>query len=418
MNPITYKLDINGTAHSTYYPAVASFTDDVLREADKSITPIAKRYRNFLIGFRLEEPRTLEEYVFELLNLGILWRAYGGTALAVRFAPFMFMAKLGEWRKIHPALKPVIDLVRGITLSYFLVPKPIQKTNGAPQSLKDIDRLVTWLEATGDFREDAFRFIRWLGFFGTQNEQMQASMFDIILSFADWFTVQSKKRMGVFTPNIGSFVEANQKKYQWREDRFSCLRSRTEYHMNMVGAEILNRAYRSEFLSCKKRTVLLPGCMRARTEKECEGKKSAKGISCTGCEASCRVRQLHETGKRLGFEVMVIPHSTDLAQWRTEQDKEPEAVVGVACLSVLVQGGWELKRNNVPAQCILLNECGCKKHWHAKGFPTKLDVRELKEIVCHQSHQLPHEHHAKNAGDDPVTIRHTAGRHPEKICAA
>jgi hypothetical protein len=266
-------------------------------------------------------------------------------------------------------------------LSYFLVPTPIQKTDYSPKELSDIQRLVTWLEATGDFREDAFRYVRWIGYWGMQSNAEFLDAMNIILSFADWFTNESELHMGAFTPNVDSFIEKKNSFYKWREDRFSSLRSRSEYHMNMVGAEIMNHAYRKEFLSAEKRTVLLPGCMRFRSEDACEGIKTKKGIICSGCETQCRVNQLRETGKRHDFDVMVIPHSTDLSQWQTKPNEPASAVVGVACLSVLVQGGWELKRNNVPAQCILLNKCGCKKHWHEKGFPTQIDVRKLKEVV-------------------------------------
>jgi len=381
MNPITYKLNLNGSAASTYYPAISQFTDAMLKFTEHTITPIVTSYRRYIIDYELEDPRSVEEYVYELLNLGILWRAYGSTALAVEFAPFRTLAWLGEWRKNHPRLKPAIDFLRGILLSFFLVQVPIKRTVFPPLGLRDIERLVAWLEATGDFQEDAFRYVRWLGYWGTQSRETIAETMATVLTFADWFEMESEHHMGKFTPNVDDFVSHNKNEYRWREDRFSCLRSRTEYHLNMLGAEIMNRAYRKEFTSCRQKTVLLPGCMRARTEEKCEGIKTPKGIQCTGCESSCRVNQLREMGKRNGFDVMVIPHSTDLSKWSAKPGEEKQAVVGVACVSVLVEGGWELKRNNIPAQCVLLNECGCQKHWHEYGFPTEIDMRELKRIM-------------------------------------
>jgi hypothetical protein len=195
------------------------------------------------------------------------------------------MAHLGEWRKTHQKLKPVIDVVRGILLSFFLVPVPVRKTMYAPHDLY------------------------------------------------------------------------------------------------MVGAEIMNRACAAEFQSCSRKLILAPGCMRLRSENACEGFKTEKGIRCTGCESRCHINQLREMGLRDNFDVMIIPHSTDLARWSAKPGEEPTAVVGVACLSVLVEGGWELKRNNVPAQCVLLNQCGCKKHWHDKGLSTEIDLHQLKQLI-------------------------------------
>ncbi len=386
MEPITYKLNFNGSAVETYYPAVAAFTDEVLANAEESIAPIARSYRRYLIEFELEEPRSVEEYTYELLNLGILWRAYGRVALAVEVVPFRLLAFLSEWRKKHQRLKPAIDLLRGVLMSFFLVPFEPAHTETIPANCRDLERLVRWLEATGDFREDAIRFIRWLPYWAKFERTQFDAFMQTVMSFAGWFESVSELRMGVFTPNVDSFVEQNTSKYHWREDRFACLRSRVEYHLNMVGAEIMNRAFRSDFRASDRKTVLLPGCMRIRSAELCEGAKTLRGIRCSGCEASCRVNQIRRLGLRQNFEVMVIPHSTDLSRWSPQAGKPVTGVVAAACLSVLVQGGWELKRNGVPAQCVLLNECGCRKHWHETGMITSIDVRQLKKLIGDEVH--------------------------------
>jgi len=318
--PITYKLDIDGSAAATYYPAVAAFTDEVLAKAEDSIGLLTHSYRRFIIDYKLEEPRSAEEYSFELLNLGILWRRYGSLAMAVEVAPFRSLAFLSEWRKKHQRIKPAVDVLRGVLMSFFLVPFEPNRTETIPSGLGDLERLVRWLEATGDFREDAIRFVRWLAFWAS----FDRSEFDVsmraILKFSDWFERASEDRMGAFTPNVDSFVEQSGSTYRWREDRFACLRSRVEYHVNMVGAEIMNRAFRHPFRTSDRKTVLLPGCMRLRSEKECEGMKTRDGIRCSGCEAKCRVNQLRELGLRRAFDVMVIPHSSDLSRWARNPD--------------------------------------------------------------------------------------------------
>jgi hypothetical protein len=383
--PITYRLNQNGPAASTYYPAVGEFTDQVLIKSEESVALIASAYRRYIIDYELEDPRSAEEYTFELLNFGILWRAYGHKALSVKIAPFRLLAALGDWRRKHQHLKSAIDLLRGILMSFFLVPEKGRRMELAPQSLYEIGRFVEWLEATGDFREDAFRFIRWMGFWGTQSRTQFSKIMEITLVLSDWFEKESLLCMGSFTPHVDAFIAKNSNIYKWREDQFSCLRSRSEYHLNMVGAEIMNRAFRTEFLAAERKTVLVPGCMRNRSAEECEGTKTHDGVRCSGCEPKCHVNQLRLFGLKQNFDVCVMPHSTDLSRWAAKPGAPSSAVVGVACLSVLVQGGWELKRYNVPAQCVLLNQCGCKKHWDQVGFPTELDVRELKRVMNVQS---------------------------------
>lgn len=381
MEPITYRLNPDGPAASTYYSSISRFTDKVLTQAEGSIAPLARSYRRFLAEYELEELRSLEEYTFELLNLGILWRAYGGVALTVEIAPFRSLSYLAEWRKKHQRLKPAIDVVRGVVMTFFLAPANPKGIETPPRDLGDLERLVRWLDATGDFREDALRFVRWLAFWASLDRERFAESMTTVLTFADWFDEAAEEQMGMYTRNVTSFVRDHTSSYRWREDRFSCLRSRVEYHLNMVGAEIMNRAFRQEFLAAERKTVLLPGCMRFHTAEACEGTKTKEGIRCSGCQPSCRVNQIRLLGLREHFDVMVIPHSSDLSLWGRKTGEPENGVVGVACLSVLVQGGWELKRHGAAAQCVLLNECGCKKHWHREGFPTQLDMRELKRII-------------------------------------
>jgi hypothetical protein len=149
----------------------------------------------------------------------------------------------------------------------------------------------------------------------------------------------------------------------------------------MVGAEIMNRAFRDDFLRSEQKTILVPGCMRLRSVKECAGTKTPDGLRCSGCEPKCRVNQLRQLGLRQSFDVVVIPHSSDLSRWAPRPGEPVTGVVASACLSVLVQGGWELKRYAVPAQCVVLDYCGCKKHWHSTGIPTRLSVAELRHVL-------------------------------------
>ncbi|RPI04730.1 MAG: DUF116 domain-containing protein, partial [Ignavibacteriae bacterium] len=313
--PITYQLNPNGPAASTYYPAIAEFTNQVLERAENSIFSIAREYRQYIIEYELEDPRTNEEYVYELLNFGLLWRTYSHTANSIRFAPFRILAALAEWRKKHQHLKPAIDILRGLMMSCFLVPGKPKRMERPPLNLYEVERLVVWLDATGDFREDALRYIRWLGYWGIQTNRQFSRTMERVLAFSDWFEDTSLVRLGGYTPHVDKFISENADQYRWREDRFACLRSRSEYHLNMVGAEILNRAFRSEFLNAEHKTVLVPGCMRLRSAQKCEGTKTADGVRCTGCEAKCHVHQLRQLGIKQHFDVCVMPHSTDLSRW-------------------------------------------------------------------------------------------------------
>jgi hypothetical protein len=388
MEVITYSLKQGKSNSENYYSDVKDFTQNVIKEAAHSITPIIYDYINYIRTYNLEDIRKVEEYILELLSFGILWRVYAGTALSVRMAPFITMARMGEWRKKHQLLKPLVDFCRGILLTLFLFPKTKVKKHEIPD-LEQIDRVCKWFEATGEFREQALRFIRWRAYWGTKSEQELFKIFYQIEDFTNWFNEASVTALGKYTENVDSFLERISRSYKWREDRVSCTRSRLEYHLNMVGAEILNKAFRTEFNKAEKMVVLVPGCMRGRPEGECEAIKLKEGLICNDCMRGCRINSLSKSGKEgtgdSAFDVYIIPHASDLSLWSPQPGKPVRSVVASACVTTLLEGGWELKRYNVPAQCILLDFCGCKKHWHAEGFPTSINLNELKRKISSES---------------------------------
>lgn len=195
MQPMTYRLDTDAPAAARYYPAAAAFTDRVLARAGHSITPLARSYHDFIAEYGLEDARSVEEYTFELLNLGVLWRRYGSLSLSVEMAPFHLLAFLSEWRKKHQRLKPVVDLLRGILMSFFLAPREPERTETVPCCLADIERLVRWLEATGDLKEDAIRFVRWLAYWASLSSAEFAGWMERIMQLE----MESKNSVPLFS---------------------------------------------------------------------------------------------------------------------------------------------------------------------------------------------------------------------------
>lgn len=105
-------------------------------------------------------------------------------------------------------------------------------------------------------------------------------------------------------------------------------------------------------------------------------------MKCTGCDLECRVYHLTKLGKEKNFSVHIIPHSSDFTTWlKTWAVNTGIGIVGVACPLNLITGGLELKSLNIPAQCLLLDYCGCRNHWDKDGFATDLNTTKLLEIL-------------------------------------
>ncbi len=380
MDPVTYSLTSHYPGSEIYYRRVREFTNEVIQHAAAPMPAVAE-FMEYVRKFELEELRQNEEFLLELLSFCLLWNSYGGYALAVRRAPFVTLARMAEWRKYHQRWKPAIDFSRGILITLFLFPRRGKRKPVALPHLPDIDRLCMWLEATGEFHEQALRFIRWRAFWETLPAASRKEMSTAAFVFADWFTLRSEEVLGEFTTNIEPFLLRSRQRYRWREDRVHCTRPRVEYHLNMVGAEITNRAFRAEFKTTATKAVLVPGCLRSRTEISCQASRVSEGLRCEGCLPQCRVNQLREMGKKYHFTVYIVPHASDISRWAPQPGKPCQGIVAAACVPTLLEGGWELKRYRVPAQCVLLDYSGCMNHWQGKGVPTTLSLHELKQIL-------------------------------------
>ena len=56
-------------------------------------------------------------------------------------------------------------------------------------------------------------------------------------------------------------------------------------------------------------------------------------------------------------------------------------ILGVACVLSLLEGGLMLEAHKVPGQCVPLDFCGCKNHWHEEGIPARVSIERVLDIM-------------------------------------
>jgi hypothetical protein len=159
-------------------------------------------------------------------------------------------------------------------------------------------------------------------------------------------------------------------------------RNRLEYHLTMVGTEILNRTMRERFLDTPHRLVILPPCM-CNPEDKCKAATTDFGYRCAACTPGCRVHQVTQLGKKHGFEALIMPD--DLGVFANKKDTPLSAkvgIVGISCPLTNPTGGWRTRSIQVPAQGVLLDFCGCPWHWALDGaIITDVNLQQLLKIV-------------------------------------
>lgn len=380
---ITYSLREDQKRSDGYYQEIATFTDEVLAEAEARLGDGVAAFRRYVGESGHEEPRTAPEYIFELLTLGVLWRVYGNATLELGGFAGRLLHRLVLWRRRSDLLKPLIDRARGPLANIFLG-RPDVGRDMPPLTLKNLEYLHGWLSAAGDFREEAKRLQHWRTFLARRPAGEAAALLRRVASFGAWFEASSLSRLGRYTPRVEQFLENTHPGYRWREDNIFCGRQRVEYHMNMVGTEIMNRAFREGFLKTRQKVVLVPPCMRAKSASECEAVDTPYGARCAACTPGCRVHQLTKLGEKRGFDVFILPHELNVFSGGKVRPKENGAVgvIGVSCPLTNVTGGWETRDLGVPAQGLLLDYCGCPWHWALDdGIVTDINFKQLLRVM-------------------------------------
>jgi hypothetical protein len=199
---------------------------------------------------------------------------------------------------------------------------------------------------------------------------------------ASLFESQAKAALGHFTRNVGSFHENELPKHRFQENYIFCGRHEAEYHLNMVGAEILNRVLKEGYKSTSGRVLLLPTCMSNPVNGKCKARFNGSRLTCTGCSPECIINLKQKEFSSKNTEVVLIPHSSEFTRYlKSWQNQNTTGLIGVACVLNLLKGGYEMQKLNIPSQCVFLDYCGCKKHWHKDGVSTNLNNEQLKKIL-------------------------------------
>lgn len=381
----------DGTGDSDgFYRDLSRFADEVLAYAKTAVMPIAEKYRRYVALTGLAETRKPEEYAFELLTLGVLWRTYGIRALRQGALRGRLIARLAETRPAGGRWKPAADRLRGALAALWLAPErdaaaapPRRQPHMCKLTLAHMDRLLLWLAAAGEFRQEALRLPGWRSWWARRPAGEAQRQLGACVAMAAWFEGAAEAALGGYTAAVDGFRSGQGRRQRFREDAVLRDRRRVEYHLNLVGAEIMNRAFRDDFHASPRKAVLLPACMRAQPGTLCRGAGNRGSFRCVNCRPDCRVNRISRLGDSHSFEVIVVPHESDAFGSDTiaKLVQGRYGIVGVACPLNLMAGGWRAKASGIPAQCVILDYSGCKNHWTETGVSTDINLNQLLTIL-------------------------------------
>jgi uncharacterized protein len=378
METITYNLNTHKT-NKSFYTELSDFTDYLLQNISIGSVSTVNSYMDFIQNRNSEPIQSFNEYYLEYLTMGVLLNQYSSRALALDKYSSGVIKWLFKNRKRSNTLKPYLDKIRGVLTTIFLTR---QKFGKCITNQKEFQKFIDWLEATGEFSEEVIRLKNWQNFFKTYSWSYALTIIKSSAETAEKFETEAKFCLGIYTKNVASFQNNELPQHRYHENYLFCGRYEVEYHLNMVGAEILNRSLKNDFWQTNKKVLLLPTCMSKPENGQCMAKYSGLKLSCTGCSGDCNINRKRIEYAAHNIEVALIPHSSGFSKfleyWKNQQET---GLIGVACVLNLLKGGYEMKKLNIPSQCVFLDYCGCKKHWHKEGIATNLNDHRLKVLL-------------------------------------
>ena len=372
MEKITYFLCESNESSTEFYKKNLNFSKKVLNKLEGNFSNDINDYMNYINKNNMEQLRSKSEYLLEILMIGVFWKEHVKKAISLSKIPRNILIKLSTLRE-KESIKKIVDINRGLLEYLFLNRRSNDKVK---ISLENYKKLVNYLKACGDYKEEAKRLEVWISYFFSLNKNKVEKILTSYLEFAKYFEDISQEVLGIYTKNVNLFLKNIDKKYKYREDFLFCSRKEVEYHLNMVGAQIMNEAYRKEFLKTKEKRLLLPSCMRIKDEKNCKAIKTEEGYICNSCSKNCNVNKYDKLGKKYNFQVYIIPHESSISVKNKIKDGHI-GIIGVACVLNLISGGLKAKNLGFVPQCVFLDYCGCKDHWHDKGIITDINMSYL-----------------------------------------
>lgn len=302
-----------------------------------------------------------DEEILEALCIGVYWYIYGTTAMDLNNNIHKALSNLSEYRRAFPEDKLFIDELRGKLLTKFLF-KPFKK-NYNNLNKENLNLLINFLEATGDYVDQIPHFKNF------------SHDLDDCLKITKWFYENSGKYLGEYTNNLEKYLNNNRDTHLMKEDIIFYHGHELEYHLNMLGAEIMNRIFKDDYDKRKRKALILPSCMNSNNSK-CKAKNSRLGRICSFCNSHCNVYKICKNNPN--HEVYIISHESTAFNGVKKEDMGELSIIGITCVLNLISGGWKSSNLSIPPQCVLLDNVACKNHWLKEDIYAKINNEELK----------------------------------------
>ena len=379
MQQPVYDLSKGTTSSSGFYQELGLITETFLENAIQYAYPTIFHYK----AFRKKQSKNLKDtdeiLILQFLSTGLYRELYTGNALAA--SPFWVKTGIlfNRLRHRFPGFKKQTDYIRGY-IQLQLLKKSSKGRKKYSQPVEDFNKIVAWMDASGEFAMETGIMKEWSVFFESLTNTDQEMLFQRSQSLALFFMKTVSKKLRTYTAGVRPWQKANTSAHYGSEDMILIRRHEEEYHLNMLGGEIMNRAMRQEFMQRKEKIALMPACLRK--SEGCEARQYRGALICSRCNPQCQVYRCVKANHDEHTTIVLFRHGSEFPRWIASlKNRKEYGIVGVACALNLMEGGYRLRKIELPSQCVYLDSPGCRHHWNAETEGSSMNCQRLKEIL-------------------------------------
>jgi len=376
-----YDLRHGEPSSDGFYAAVSGFADEAVAVVERAAGSLLDGYQRHVWEMLSESRRSRGEYAIELLTLGMAVHCYEGAAERTKGPVVGFARLLVRARTWFCGTRPLLDWIRAGIAKHAFSPWLGFKARHGGYANARLSRIVKWLEATGEFKQECMRLNNWRSYLATMNPNQATYWLRVSEELFKRFAYDAEQTLSAYTLNVASFVKHEYLRPCWREDLLFRSKTAAEYHLNMVAAEVMNRGLRDDFVLTRQRVVLVPTCMRDKHASRCRARVDGLDITCTGCNPECAVNRITKRMKENGIAVYLVRHASGFSRVLNRWEQSGTGVAAVACLLNILPGGYEMRERHIASQCVPLDFPGCRKHWDARGYPTAVNEERLVQVA-------------------------------------
>lgn len=228
---ITYNLNIDGQNYEEYYSTLKRLEKMII---DKDCNKSKKYIDDFKIYINnFEELKDDKYYFIEIMLIGVLFYEYIDYTL--NFKPYLSFVYNFLNKNRNSKFKSQIDIIRGrVNTSLYTIKNSKSNSKATSYNIDDFCKLIKWLDATYDFKDEVIRLKIWYKFLKTKSTNYISFFFDFALNHVKYIKKLGEDNLINYLPNLENYLNTYRKYHYNKEDIIYCGKGFVQYYFNMI----------------------------------------------------------------------------------------------------------------------------------------------------------------------------------------